>query len=348
MATTFNNFEFNVKPENHQVVKYKHIINQYLSKEEIKKLHQKSDWKGFIEVTSVWLWILFSFALVAIVPYLTSSKIILAIAIIIALFIIGGKQLGCAIIMHDASHYSLFKSKKINDIVGNFFGAYPIFNNIEQYRPYHFQHHIATGTSDDPDINLVKGYPAKLAGMLRKLGRDLIGLTGIKADAGLLAMHSGFIKYNLGNVIEKIPVDKRPWRVILRNAYYNLRGPVLSNLVIFLILLAVGKPWLYLLWIGANLTTFNFSLRIRSIAEHSVVEDTHDPYKNTRTTYANFLERILFAPLHVNYHLEHHFLQNMPSYNSPEMHKMLVARGFYEHGLLKHGYWEILKMAIKK
>jgi len=25
-----------------------------------------------------------------------------------------------------------------------------------------------------------------------------------------------------------------------------------------------------------------------------------------------------------------------------------VARGFYEHGLLKHGYWEILKMAIKK
>jgi fatty acid desaturase len=119
-------------------------------------------------------------------------------------------------------------------------------------------------------------------------------------------------------------------------------------LLYLLILLAFGKPWLYLLWIGANLTTFNFSLRIRSIAEHSVVEDTHDPYKNTRTTYANFLERILFAPLHVNYHLEHHFLQNMPSYNSPEMHKLLVARGFYEHGLLKHGYWEILKMAIKK
>jgi fatty acid desaturase len=123
---------------------------------------------------------------------LTSSKILLALAIVIALFIIGGKQLGCAIIMHDASHYSLFKSKKLNDIIGNFFGAYPIFNNIEQYRPYHFQHHIATGTSDDPDINLVKGYPAKLAGMIRKLGRDLIGLTGIKADAGLLAMHTWF------------------------------------------------------------------------------------------------------------------------------------------------------------
>ena len=41
MATTFNNFEFNVKPENHQVVKYKQIINQYLSKEEIKKAASK-------------------------------------------------------------------------------------------------------------------------------------------------------------------------------------------------------------------------------------------------------------------------------------------------------------------
>lgn len=348
MATTFNNFEFNVKPENHQVVKYKQIINQYLSKEEIKKLHEKSDFKGIVEVISVWTWITLSFALVAIIPYFTSNKIILAIGIIVALFIIGGKQLGCAIIMHDTSHYSLFKTKKWNDIIGNFFGAYPIFNNIEQYRPYHFQHHIATGTADDPDINLVKGYPAKLAGMIRKIFRDLVGLTGIKAEAGLLAMHTGFIKYNLGNVIIKIPVENRPWEIILRNAYYNLRGPILANTILFLILYAVGQPYLYLLWIGANLTTFNFSLRVRSIAEHSVVEDTHDPYKNTRTTYANFFERILFAPLHVNYHLEHHFLQNMPSYNSPQMHKMLMARGFYEHGLLKNSYLEIIKMAITK
>lgn len=339
MATTFNKGEFNVKPENHQVVRYKQIINQYLTKEEIKQLHVKSDWKGAWEVLSVWLWIIAAFVLVGLYPNVFT--------VIIALFILGGKQLGCAIIMHDASHYSLFKSKKLNDVIGNFFGAYPIFNNVEQYRPYHFQHHIATGTADDPDINLVAGYPAKLASMLRKLFRDFIGLSGLKADFGLLAMHTGFIKYNLGNYVEKIPVDERPWKIIIRNAFYNLRGPLFVNGVLFLVLLAFGKPWLYLLWIGANLTTFTFSLRIRSIAEHSVVEDTNNPYKNTRTTYANFIERILFAPLHVNYHLEHHFLQNMPSYHSPQLHQMLKQRGFYKHGLLKNSYWEIVKMAVK-
>lgn len=339
MATTYNNFELNVKAENNQVLKYKRIINEYLSKEEIRKLHEKSDWKGLWEVVSVWLWIVFAFALVAVFPNI--------LTVIIALFILGGKQLGCAIIMHDASHYSLFKTRKLNNFFGNFFGGYPIFNNIEQYRPYHFQHHIATGTEDDPDINLTRGYPAKTAGMLRKLSRDLVGLSGIKADAGLLAMHTGILKYNLGNKVEKVPAADRPLKLILRNAYYNLRGPVFVNLLLFAILYAAGHPMLYLLWIGANLTTFNFCLRIRSIAEHSVVEDTHDPYKNTRTTYAGFLGRLLFAPLHVNYHLEHHFLLNMPSYNAPALHQLLLERGFYKHGLLKRSYAEVIRMAIR-
>lgn len=335
-----NYWNISVDTENNQALKYKSIIRQYLSAEEIKQLHQKSNYKATLSILSVWLWIVFAFALVAFFPNVFT--------IIIALFIIGGKQLGCAIIMHDASHYSLFTTKKLNNWIGNIFGAYPIFHNVEQYRPYHFQHHLATGTVEDPDLNLVKAYPTKLLSLLRKFFRDLIGLTGIKTEFGLFAMHLGFLKYNLGNLIEKIPKEERTWKQIVENAYYNLRGPILVNLVLFLILFALGKSWLYLLWVTALLTTYNFCLRVRSIAEHSVVDDTHDPYKNTRTTYANFIEKILFAPLNVNYHLEHHFLQNIPSYNTPIMHQKIKERGFYQHGLLKQNYFEIIKMALKK
>lgn len=335
-----NYWNISVLPENNQALKYKQIINEYLSKEEIKKLHAKSNFRATLSILSVWLWIIFAFALVAIFPNIFT--------IIIALFILGGKQLGCAIIMHDASHYSLFTTKKLNNWIGNIFGAYPIFHNVEQYRPYHFQHHLATGTYEDPDLNLVKAYPTKMLSLLRKFVRDLIGLTGIKTEFGLMAMHLGFLKYNLGNLIEKIPKEERTWKQIFSNAYYNLRGPIIVNLTMFLILFFIGKPYLYLLWIAAMLTTYNFCLRVRSIAEHSVVEDTSDPYKNTRTTYANFIEKILFAPLNVNYHLEHHFLQNIPSYNTPTMHKMIKERGFYKHALLKPNYIEIIKMAIKK
>ena len=112
--------------------------------------------------------------------------------------------------------------------------------------------------------------------------------------------------------------------------------------------MCVFNPWLYFLWIGAFLTTHQFCIRVRSIAEHSMLEDPSDPVRNTRTTYANWLERILFAPYHVNYHLEHHMLMGVPSYNLPKMHKMLKDRGFYDSGILAQSYWQVLKMTVQR
>ena len=114
----------------------------------------------------------------------------------------------------------------------------------------------------------------------------------------------------------------------------------------FTILYLLASPWLYLLWVVAYLTTFQFVLRIRSMAEHSVMEDPRDPYKNTRTTYANFVERLLFAPYHVNFHVEHHVLMGVPSYNLPKMHKILKEKGYYEKGVLEKNYWNVVKLAM--
>ena len=65
--------------------------------------------------------------------------------------------------------------------------------------------------------------------------------------------------------------------------------------------------------------------RIRNIAEHAVVPDSADPLRNTRTTHANFLERLFIAPYYVNYHLEHHLLFYVPCYNLPRVHRILSA-----------------------
>ncbi|MEL6538673.1 MAG: fatty acid desaturase, partial [Bacteroidota bacterium] len=84
----------------------------------------------------------------------------------------------------------------------------------------------------------------------------------------------------------------------------------------------------------------------RSIAEHSVVQDREDPYLNTRTTQANFLERLLFAPYYVNYHAEHHMLMAVPPYRLAKMHQILKERGYYEKGVLASGYREVLRGAV--
>lgn len=316
--------------------------NNYLTKEERKQLLQKNDWKATYQILYIGCWISVAFALVWWMPNI--------LTVIIALFILGGQQLACSILMHDASHFSMFKNKKVNDFVGKWFGAYLIWNNMLRYRPYHLEHHLHTGHPEDPDLGLTVGYPTTQRSMVRKFVRDLTGLTGIKTQViGNFATHLGLIEYNLGGgKVRRIDQSGRTFSEVSKMAFENLHGPIIANGILFAILSILASPWLYLLWIGALLTTYNFSLRVRSMAEHSMVEDTLDNMKNTRTTYASWLEQMLFAPLNVNYHLEHHLLMSVPSYNLPAMHKILLERGFYEKGTLEKGYWRIIKMAMKK
>ncbi|MDP1745520.1 MAG: fatty acid desaturase family protein [Bacteroidota bacterium] len=314
-------------------------VNDYLTKEEIQQLLKKSDWKAALEFLHTWVWIAFAFAI--------AGLWLNPFTIIIAMFIIGGKQLACAILMHDCAHRSMFNSKWANTFFGNWLAGYPILHDVERYRPYHIEHHVKTGTDDDPDLSLTKGYPTTIISFIRKVIRDLIGASGIKGHIAVLVMHYGYIKYELGGRI--IKTDQQGGFIKgITTFVENMAGPVAVNFMIFGILWLFGEPWLYLLWIGSLLTTYNFSLRIRSIAEHSAVPDRLDDYKNTRTIYSNFFEKILFAPHHVNYHAEHHLLMTVPSYNFPAMHHLIKERGFYQKGLLKNNYIQILKLAIKK
>ncbi len=317
---------------------YNKTLHQYLNSDEIKMIMQKSDWKAAYEIAHTWAWIAFAFALSAFFPN--------PVTIIISLFIIGGKQLACAIILHDCSHDSMFTNRKANNIIGNWFGAYPILHDVKKYRPYHLQHHMNTGLTEDPDLSLTKGYPTTMLSMVRKFLRDLAGVSGAKATFGVIFMQLGFVKYALNGTAEWLSQKGKKIFDILKTGIVNLAGPVASNLILFGILYAFGQPWLYLLWLGALLTTFNFSLRVRSMAEHSMVDDPQNPQKNTRTTYANFIERILFAPHHVNYHAEHHLCMGAPSYNLPKMHQLFLERGFFKEGVLESNYWKIVKKAV--
>lgn len=317
---------------------YNKTLRQYLSNEEIESIMRKSNWRGAWEIAHTWLWIAFAFVIVGLWPN--------PLTVIVALFILGGKQLACAIILHDCAHESLFTSRTANRIVGNWFGAYPIFHNVNRYRPYHMQHHMHTGLDNDPDAPLTAGYPTSHISMFRKFMRDFFGPTGIKSNAAVILMQLGVLKYTLNGKAERENWQGKSIKDKLSAAIGNVAGPVAANLIMFGILWAIGQPWLYLLWVGALLTTNNFSLRVRSMAEHCMVEDRANPHKNTRTTYANFFEQILFAPHHVNYHAEHHLCMGAPSYNLPAMHKLLLQRGYFNEGALEKNYVNIVKLAI--
>lgn len=317
---------------------YNKTLHHYLTSDEIKMLMRKSDWKAWLEILDTWLWIAVAFAITGFFPH--------PVTILISLFILGGKQLACAIILHDCSHESMFHSRFLNRFVGNWLGAYPILHDVDKYRPYHLRHHMYTGLDTDPDLPLTQGYPAGKWSMMRKFLRDFLGLSGIKSTAGLLLMQLGFVQYALNGKVEWVKRDGTSFSEKFLTAVKNLAGPLASNALMFFVLALIGKPWLYLLWPGALLTTYNFCIRVRSMAEHSMVADRTDPHSNTRTTHAGFVEKMLFAPHHVNYHAEHHLCMGIPSYNLPVMHRLLMERGYYTNGSLEPDYRHIVQRAI--
>ena len=69
----------------------------------------------------------------------------------ISLIILANRQLGLAILMHDAAHNALFPDKRFNRFVGRWFFGAPILADLDLYRTYHLEHHKTAGSNKDPD-----------------------------------------------------------------------------------------------------------------------------------------------------------------------------------------------------
>jgi fatty acid desaturase len=293
-----------------------------LTRAEIDRLLEMHDWRSWLSIAFNWAVVFAAMALVAAWPN--------PLTILAALFLIGARQLGLAVLMHDASHRALFANKKVNDWVGNWLCAYPVWSDLYPYRPYHLQHHARTGTPKDPDLGLVAPFPITRASLRRKIWRDLSGQTGWK-----------FAKGSWKRTFGRFGTDAGARRAAI--------GVAVTNAILLGILTLAGAPALYLLWVVAWLTTNTLVTRIRSISEHALAPDREEPNGRTRTTLARWWERLLIAPNRVNFHMEHHLLITVPHYNLPEMHRLLTERGVLGEGVVETGgYLAVLRRAASK
>jgi fatty acid desaturase len=297
-----------------------------LSREEIAELVKIRDLRAWLSISLDWGLIGASFALVAAFPN--------PLTIVGALVVIGSRQLGLAILMHDAAHRALLESRFWNDWAGNWLCGYPVWNDVLPYRKYHLQHHAKTWTDEDPDLELANPFPITRASLKRKIWRDLSGQTGWKRFLAILDR-------DLGRSRGRARRD-------FGAGMQALNGVILTNAVLLGLLALFGHPALYLLWVAAWFTTYSLVMRIRSIAEHAMVPDIGDELKNTRTTLARWWERLIIAPNRVNFHLEHHLLMTVPHYNLPRLHRLLRERGLLEEACVTEGYWNVLRLASSK
>ena len=298
-----------------------------LTEDQLVAVRQRKTWKGMALIAHAWALIFGAIALVAFWP--NPFTYLLAVAII------GSRQLGLSILMHDGAHGCLAVDERINLALSQWFCAYPVFAETRAYRRYHLKHHTRTQQEDDPDLVLSAPFPITRMSYRRKFLRDITGQTGYQQRKAQLLNALGLPE----------------WPLARRAAHFwgQLGPQFLVNAMLFASLAAAGVWWAYpLLWLVPLLTWMMVITRIRNIAEHAVVPDSSDPLRNTRTTRANLLERLFIAPYYVNYHLEHHLLFYVPCYNLPRVHQILSESAHAGRMEVQPGYLAVLRLATAK
>jgi fatty acid desaturase len=240
-------------------------------------------------------------------------------AIIPAAIVILVCQQAMSLWVHEGSHNTVLAAKRVNDLyIDALFGT-PIGMNVRTYRTNHLTHHAHLGTREDLD-RWTYAFPLRTWRAAREFLLLASGWYGLKV---------AFRKYGAAIVVGRSKLDEPAQldRLAMSAAW---------NLALLLVCWAAGRWWLYpLLWLYPMLS-FTVLLNVfRSTAEHQpahyagAVDQLADA-PAVRTTTPPFWQKWAFYQSNFNYHLEHHAFPYVPSFNLPQLHRHLVAAGFYE------------------
>ena len=295
----------------------------YFTPEQWQRLSARSSWRGLWLVAHCW----------AVIGAAMWAGATWPVLIPLAVVVIGTRQLGLFILMHDAAHGGLHRNRQVNDGVATWLCS----STLRAYRPYHLQHHRYVQQAEDPDLVLSAPFPISRASFARKVWRDLSGQTFVKQRFGPVVQRlrqraAGVAATTLPELGRELGRDGR---FLLGNAL---------GLAVFA---AAGVGWVWLLmWLLPMATWLPLVSRIRNIAEHALVaQDEADPLRQARTTQTSWVERVLIAPYWVNYHAEHHLFTQIPSWNLAEAHALLQQQQASGRMVTQPGYLRLLRLA---
>ena len=134
--------------------------NEVLTSQERDLLLRRSDVKAWLMVLRTWTLTFGILWLVAAYPSL--------LTFLFAWLVLPGRQLSLAVLMHEAGHGSLFKTRALNQWVGQWLCALPTLGDLDSYARGHTAHHKFAGSHDDPDLPNYQAYPISRDSLYRK------------------------------------------------------------------------------------------------------------------------------------------------------------------------------------
>lgn len=246
-----------------------------------------------------------------------------------------GTQNRLSCLVHESSHFLLFKNRVLNDVVANLLVCFPFFAKISNYRAGHWGHHNhVNDPENDPDLKrLRKHQPREFpVNPLKFLWVYLfLQMLPHKAFSYLKgrAEYVAFAK-EAGPGAEKNQPIPQPWMGLMRGTYYTVLAAVL--------IYCGWWPHYILFWLVPLVTVYPAALFIREIAHHGNYPDNGD-YTNSRVYEGYGLERVFMFPYGEWNHVLHHLYPRVPWHKMRQAHNtMLRFRPYRENVVICDGY----------
>jgi len=275
-----------------------------LNRKELKELMQRTNKPA---LTRIVIWVaLLSF---------TSYLIWLSIGtwfLIPAMFMHGIIIVHHFSLQHECCHYTAFKTRKLNDIIGSICG-FSIMLPHQHFRYEHCGHHTYTN---------LKGKDPELIQLPISLYKYIWYISSVSYWKNKF---SEIFRHFFGQLSddEKIFIPKQEQTTIFREA----RIMVSLYLLIFITctLTNFWAPlwfWIIPLFMGEPV------MRAIRLTEHVGRPNIDDLKENTRSSLVSYPMR--FLCWNMNYHAEHHYASSVPFHALPKLHKKLKGYIYIE------------------
>jgi fatty acid desaturase len=220
-------------------------------------------------------------------------------------------------LQHECCHYTAFKTRKLNDILGHICGFSIMLPN-QHFRYEHCDHHTYTQ---------LKGKDPELIELPMSLNKYLWYISAFPYWKNKFSEIYRHLKGQLrAEEINFIP--KQEQKTIFREA----RVMVLLYILI-LFTCTIYNFWapLWYWWLPVMLG--EPVMRAIRLTEHVGRPNTDDLKENTRSSLVSL--PMQFLSWNMNYHAEHHYASSIPFHALPKLHKKLKGFVYVE----KRGYF---------